>query len=31
MYGVFLQTEASVSLKNAWLRQILFLDTKNTC
>ena len=29
MYGVFSQIEA-LSLKNAWLPPIFFLDTKNT-
>ena len=27
----FFQIEALLSLKNAWLPQILFLDTKSTC
>ena len=31
MDGVFLQIEALLSLKNAWLTQIFFLDTKGTC
>ena len=30
MYGVFFQIEAYLSLKNAWLTPILFLDTKTT-
>ena len=31
MYGIFFQIEALLSLKNAWLPQIFFLDTKSTC
>ena len=32
MYGVFFfQIEALLSLKNAWLSLIFFLDTKSTC
>ena len=31
MYGIFFQIEALLSLKNEWLPQIFFLDTKNTC
>ena len=31
MYGILLQIEALLSLKNAWLPQIFFLDAKNTC
>ena len=31
MYGVLFQTEALLSLKNAWLPTISFLDTKSTC
>ena len=30
MYGVFFQIEALLSLKNDWLPQIFFLDTKST-
>ena len=30
MYGVLSQIEAYLSLKNAWLPQIFFLDTKTT-
>ena len=30
MYGVFSQIEAYLSLKNAWLPPIFFLDTKTT-
>ena len=30
MYGVLSQIEASLSLKNAWLPPIFFLDTKST-
>ena len=29
--GVFFQIEALLSLKNAWLPPIFFLDTKSTC
>ena len=31
MYGDFFQIEALLSLKNAWLSPIFFLDTKTTC
>ena len=31
MYGVFFQIEALLSMKNAWLPQNFFLDTKSTC
>ena len=31
MYDVFFQIEALLSLKNAWLPQTFFLDTKSTC
>ena len=31
MYGVFIQIEVSLSLKNVWLPQMFFLDTKSTC
>ena len=31
MYGFFFQIEALLSLKNAWLPPIFFLDTKSTC
>ena len=31
MYGVLFKIEAFLSLKNAWLPPIFFLDTKNTC
>ena len=31
MYGVLLQIEALLSLKNAWLPQLFFLDAKSTC
>ena len=31
MYGLFFQIEALLSLKNTWLPQIFFLDTKSTC
>ena len=31
MYGVFFQIEALLSVKNAWLPQLFFLDTKSTC
>ena len=30
MYGVISQTEAQLSLKNAWLPPIFFLGTKST-
>ena len=30
MYGVLSQIEAQLSLKNAWLPPIFFLDAKNT-
>ena len=30
MYGVLSQIEAELSLKNAWLPPIFFLDTKST-
>ena len=30
MYGVLSQIEAYLSLKNAWLPPIFFLDTKTT-
>ena len=30
MYGVLSQTEAYLSLKNAWLSPVFFLDTKTT-
>ena len=30
MYGVLFQIEAYLSLKNAWLPPIFFLDTKTT-
>ena len=30
MHGVFFQIEALLSLKNAWLPPIFFLDTKST-
>ena len=30
MYGVISQTEAQLSLKNAWLPPIFFLDTNST-
>ena len=30
MYGVFSQIEAYLSLKNAWLPPIFFLDTKTS-
>ena len=30
MYGVLSQIEAELSLKNAWLPLIFFLDTKST-
>ena len=30
MYGAFSQIEAYLSLKNAWLPPIFFLDTKTT-
>ena len=30
MCGVFSQVEAELSLKNAWLPKIFFLDTKST-
>ena len=30
MYGVLSQIEAQLSLKNAWLPPIFFLDTKST-
>ena len=30
MYGVFYQIEALLSLKNAWLPPIFFLDTDST-
>ena len=30
MYGVLSQIEAQLSLKNAWLLPIFFLDTKST-
>ena len=30
MYGVFSQIEAYLSLKNAWLLPIFFLDTKTS-
>ena len=30
MYGVLSQIEAQLSLKNAWLPTIFFLDTKST-
>ena len=30
MYGLFLQIEALLSLKNAWLLQMFFLNTKST-
>ena len=31
MYGIFSKIEALLSLKNAWLPQIFFLDTKSNC
>ena len=31
MYGVLFQTEAQLSLKNAGLPSIFFLDTKSIC
>ena len=31
MYDVFSQIEALLSLKNAWLSPIFFLDSKSTC
>ena len=31
MYGVFFQIEALLSLKNAWLPPIFFMDNKITC
>ena len=31
MYGVFLQIKTFLSLKNALLPQIFFLDTQSTC
>ena len=31
MYGAFFQIDALLSLKNAWLPPIFFLDTKITC
>ena len=31
MYGVFIQIEVSLSLKNVWLPQIFFLNTKSSC
>ena len=31
MYGFVFQIEALLSLKNARLPQIFYLDTKNTC
>ena len=31
MYGVLFKIEAFLSLKNAWLSPIFFLDTKSTC
>ena len=30
MYGILSQIEAKLSLKNAWLPLIFFLDTKST-
>ena len=30
MYGILSQIEAYLSLKNAWLPPIFFLDTKST-
>ena len=30
MYGVLFKNEAFLSLKNAWLPPVFFLDTKNT-
>ena len=30
MYGALSQIEASLSLKNAWLPPIFFMDTKST-
>ena len=31
MYGIFFHIEALLSLKNAWLSPIFFLDAKGTC
>ena len=31
VFGVFLQIEALLSLKNAWLPQIFVWGTKSTC
>ena len=31
MYGIFFHIEALLSLKNAWLPPIFFLDAKSTC
>ena len=31
MYGAFFQIETLLSLKNAWLPPLFFLDTKITC
>ena len=30
MYGILSQIDTELSLKNAWLPPIFFLDTKNT-